>query len=89
MSPFGWGEFLSLAHRLVLQASLESETAEADLRTAISRAYYAAYHAASAYVRANTLIPVAERLTHDKVWTVLARDQDRARAETGQRGDVL
>ncbi len=44
---------------------------EADLRTAISRADYATFHAASAFVRANRLVPDAERLTHDDVWPVI------------------
>lgn len=41
MKPFEWGDYLKLAEALV-----EAETTEAYLRTAISRAYYAAFHAA-------------------------------------------
>ncbi len=87
MSPFVWGEFLSLARRLVGDGSLDRS--EAGLRTAISRAYYATFHAASAFVRANRLVPDAERLTHDKVWAILTSDEDRARADVGQRGNAL
>jgi uncharacterized protein (UPF0332 family) len=40
-----WGGFLALATRMV------TETGEAELRSAVSRAYYSAYNAARRYVR--------------------------------------
>jgi hypothetical protein len=87
VSPFAWDDYLTLAKRLALPA--RGDATEAELRSAISRAYYAAYHAASSYVRAQALVSPAERLTHTKVWDVLARDPATERAEVGQRGDVL
>lgn len=87
MSPFEWGDFLSLAHRLTSRPS--GQATEADLRSAIGRAYYAAYHAASDYVRVRSLVPATERLTHNAVWGTLARDNARERSEAGQRGDAL
>ncbi len=49
---FVWTDYLVLAERLAAR-----DADEAALRTAISRAYYAAYHRASTYVRANILVP--------------------------------
>lgn len=43
-------------------------TDEASQRTAISRAYYAAYHAASEVVRERELCLPNQHLTHDRVW---------------------
>ncbi|MBD0324008.1 MAG: hypothetical protein ICV72_11575 [Aldersonia sp.] len=60
---FDWEEFLAFAEQLV-----ERDADEAALRTAISRAYYAVYHRASAHLRNNVLVPAHERLTHRKVW---------------------
>ena len=55
---FTWQEFADLA------GVLASEADEARQRTAINRAYYAAYHAASAYVRAHALCPPHQHMTH-------------------------
>lgn len=55
-----------------LAASLEAaSTDEASQRTAMSRAYYAAYHAASEIVRTQELCPPSQHLTHDRVWRLL------------------
>ncbi|MDP9364247.1 MAG: hypothetical protein M3Q10_08485 [Chloroflexota bacterium] len=51
---FDWDEFLALAERLNVQGA-----DEATQRTIISRAYYAAYHAASTFVRAEGLLRVS------------------------------
>lgn len=48
---FRWLDFLTLGERLSLTAD-----DEAALRTAISRAYYAAYHEAAAFVRSEGLL---------------------------------
>lgn len=64
---FKWGDFLALAERLAQEADDESAQ-----RTAIGRAYYAAYHEAAAYVRATGL--VRTRHSHEKVWAALADD---------------
>ena len=84
MTPFAWGDFLALARRLARR-----NASEADQRTAISRAYYPVFHAASSFIRAKTLVPPTERLTHDKVWHLLACDPDPDRADVGRRGFVL
>ena len=84
MTPFAWIDFLALARRLARRT-----TSEADQRTAISRAYYAVFHAAPAFIRAKALVPPAERLTHEKVWILLAPDLNLDRAQVGRRGGAL
>lgn len=63
---FNWQEFGDLA--LVLASA---RTDEASHRTVISRAYYAASHEASAYVRAGALYPATQPLTHRLVWRLI------------------
>jgi uncharacterized protein (UPF0332 family) len=84
VTAFTWNDFLVLARRLARR-----KTSEADQRTAISRAYYAVFHAASSFIRAKALVPPSERLTHDKVWNLLATDPDLDRADVGRRGDLM
>jgi hypothetical protein len=79
---FDWEEYLALA------ALLAADTGnEASLRTAISRAYYAAYHAAATYVRTEGLL--RRRHTHQRVWNALAEGPDPERSDAGRRGDLL
>lgn len=52
---------------------------EASSRTAISRAYYAAYHAASQFVRAEGLVPPEQHLAHRLVWQLI-RNSGRPRS---------
>ncbi len=47
---FDWSRYLDLAQELIRQAE-HSPYAEADLRSAISRAYYAAFHQARLYLK--------------------------------------
>ena len=79
---FAWQDFLSLAERLAQDADDDSA-----LRTAIGRAYYAAYHAAADYVRASGILET--RHTHALVWAALAGDPDDARADVGKWGEIL
>ena len=59
MTPFDWTGFLTLAERLATDTG-----DEAAQRTAISRAYYAAYHAAASFVRAQGILTIGHtRLT--------------------------
>ncbi len=60
---FSWQQFAELAVQLAAE-----RRDEASQRTVISRAYYAAYHAASSYVRAEGLAPSDQQLRHDRVW---------------------
>jgi len=82
-SVFDWDDYLTLARRLA------SEPDEASRRSAISRAYYAAYHAAASYVRAKRLVPASRSLSHRLVWAIFATDPDPDRADVGARGRDL
>lgn len=82
MTTFVWGDYLTVARRLAAPP-----TDEADLRTAISRAYYAAYHAAAAFVRAEGILESGH--THVTVWDALAGDAGVDQAEAGRRGHRL
>jgi uncharacterized protein (UPF0332 family) len=53
---FNWQEYHILASNLLAQAD-NSEQKEAVLRSAVSRAYYAAFHAASDYLKASGMYP--------------------------------
>ena len=81
MTVFEWEDFLGLGDRLTQEAN------EAAQRTAISRAYYAAYHAAAAFVRARRILVTAH--THQAVWGALAASSDVDRADVGRMGNRL
>jgi hypothetical protein len=72
--PFAWRHLFGLAEELAQQADDESR-----LRTAINRAYYAAYCTAAEYLLANT--PGLDRtaLTHDTVWHTFRDPSNRDR----------
>ena len=57
-APFDWNEYLSLA------TTLSEKADEASQRTAISRAYYAAFHAATLHAKRNGY----QGGTHRKLW---------------------
>jgi|SRR5580700_6931587 hypothetical protein len=80
---FAWSEYLTLAQRLAQQED------EASQRTAISRAYYAAFHLARRHVaQAHPEVPLPRHgAVHDVVWTTLeqGRREERAAAHGGRR----
>lgn len=81
---FSWDEFGDLA--IWLEAERPSEAGQ---RTAINRAYDAAYHAASTFVHAHALCPPDQHLSHDRVWR-LVRDSGRVHgAEVAKFGFAL
>lgn len=65
-APFNWNEYLNLAN--ILSANGD----EASQRTATSRAYYAAFHAATLHARHNGY---AER-NHGRLWKMYSSDSD-------------
>ena len=79
MTAFDWKtDYLALAG---------DPTDEAALRSAISRAFYAAYHTAAVFVRAKGLLVTGH--THTTVWRALATAPDPTRAAVGTRGMQL
>lgn len=79
---FDWEQYLALARRLAAAAG----PTEADLRTAVSRAYYAAFNRAR--VLAGQQLPSAEG-SHERVWRELERAHDRERMAIGKSGSRL
>lgn len=79
--PFAWRDLLSVAERLAADGD------EASSRSAIGRAYYAAYHAAARYVRQAGLLEVGH--SHRTVWAVLTDQSDAERSDLGLRGAAL
>ena len=65
-APFNWNEYLNLA------TTLSGNADEASQRTAISRAYYVAFHAATLHAKPNGY---AER-SHGRLWKMYAADAD-------------
>ncbi len=75
MTLFNWGEYLRLASELATRSD-----DEAALRSAISRAYYAAYGRAAAYLVARG--EFANRaVTHRNVWEAFKDSSGTARLE--------
>lgn len=75
MTTFDWGEYLRLARDLATRSE-----DEAALRSAISRAYYAAYGRAAAYLVAHG--EIANRaVTHRGVWEAFKDSPETARRE--------
>jgi uncharacterized protein (UPF0332 family) len=63
-APFDWNQYLNLA------AILSAKADEASQRTAISRAYYAAFHAATLHAKPNGY---TER-SHGRLWKMYSSD---------------
>lgn len=76
---FPWEGYLHLANHLAT-----ADFGEAGFRSAISRAYYAAYHAAAVFVRETGILVSGH--THRRVWQSLALEPDAERADIGTRG---
>lgn len=81
---FDWEEFAELA------AWLPGQRAdEASQRTAISRAYYAAYHAASTFIRRHALYASHLQLSHRLVWLLIRQSGGPHSAEVANLGNDL
>jgi uncharacterized protein (UPF0332 family) len=65
-APFNWNEFLNLAN------TLSGNGDEASHRTSISRAYYAAFHAATDHAKANGY----NERSHGRLWKMYGGDAD-------------
>lgn len=67
---FDWAEYLSLAEQL------SRSNDESSQRTAISRAYYFAFHAARDRASANNYRRSEEETTHNSLWTHYERNNN-------------
>lgn len=84
MSPFDWTEFLVVADDLASRGA-----DEATARTAIGRAYYAAFGSARRHLgQAGVTIPQTGA-AHPLVWETFHRSPDRVRRRIANRGRQL
>ena len=94
-SSFDWGDYLELAKRLwdASEAKLAPPPAlrrdEALRRSVISRAYYAAFHPANAYVKRGSSGAGRQGNQHEVTWSTLATSRDSAERLIGHKGDQL
>jgi uncharacterized protein (UPF0332 family) len=80
---FDWAEYLDFARHLI-QAD---NPTEAELRSAISRAYYASFHAARDYlIQAQRLNPLNRQHVHTEGWRVLRTTQYANAVAAAERG---
>ena len=79
--PFSWVDYLSLAERLL------PGTDEADRRTAISRAYYAVFNLANAWLESRRPLPLTVGGRHEQVWAEFNKGSAAAQqvARNGER----
>jgi uncharacterized protein (UPF0332 family) len=77
---FNWGLYLQLAQQL---AGSVDESAH---RTAISRAYYSAYHAVNDHLNANNVATDLQRPSHERVWSVYVKSAQPACKQIGNVG---
>lgn len=81
--PFDWVEYLTLAQRLA------TENGEASQRSAISRAYYAIYHAARSSLEETENFQFSHNNpAHKQVWDAYRR-KGRTHTAVGLNGDRL
>lgn len=94
MSSFNWADLLALARELWDRSEpnrVESDISrtEALRRLVVSRAYYSAFHAAMAYVKAGGRWPTSHGNDHDKTWGELTKSRNRQETLVGNKGDNL
>jgi uncharacterized protein (UPF0332 family) len=77
---FNWSLYLQLAQQL---AGSRDESAH---RTAISRAYYSAFHAVNDHLIANKVVTDPQRPSHERVWSVYVKSSQPACKQIGNVG---
>ncbi len=81
---FDWADYLTLAKEL---ATRDDEAAQ---RSAMSRAYYAAFHSARSFLRQEGVSISNPGLgEHKSVWDAFQNSRDDQRIQIGQRGERL
>jgi len=84
---FQWAEFIDLAKTLGDEAKRDGS--EGKRRSAISRAYYATFHAARDYAVKSFGFDIAERDVHSRLWKALKTQPGKEAPILGQRGEEL
>lgn len=80
--PFDWADYRAVAETLRRNAD------EASLRSAISRAYYCAYHQAVNHLSQHFNFQTSKDKSHDTVWRTF-KEKGRSYAEVWSKGDKL
>lgn len=80
---FNWLQYLGLAQQLAGKAQI-STTQESRLRSAISRAYYAAFILARNYLRDEESISIPERQSHKFVIEQFKNSSEEVRQKIGK-----
>ena len=80
--PFDWADYR------VLAATLRQNADEASWRSAISRAYYSAYHLAVGHLSEHFNFQVSKDKSHDTVWRTFST-KGRTYGEVWNKGDKL
>ncbi len=80
---FDWANYLMLAKRLAREGD------DAALRTAISRAYYAAYNQARRQLAREGVAIPREQDSHKALWDKYRNADDDERRSIGEKGDEL
>src|SRR5258708_38900695 len=75
-----WGLSFQLAQQLA------GSPAESAHRTAISRDYYSAYHAANENLKTNNVATDPQRPSHERVWSVYVKSSQLACKQIGNVG---
>lgn len=84
---FNWIEYLNLARRLA--GTAENPADEAELRSAISRAYYAAFIRARNFLRDRDRLTIPTARTHQYVIAQFQNSPDSRRQKLGNRLEIL
>ena len=82
--PFDWSKFLDLARRLSAET-----TDEASLRSAVSRAYYAAFNTAADRMRQDGKTVPEDGTAHVEVWRYYSGANDQFSRKIGSDGSRL
>jgi len=77
---FDWSNYLQLARQL---GQTQDEAAQ---RTAISRAYYAAFHAADEILKVKDITLDSSRPPHERVWSIYVKSPNRQCIVIGNEG---
>jgi uncharacterized protein (UPF0332 family) len=80
---FNWSSYLLLAQELGGRAD------EAARRSAISRAYYCAFHVANDHLKANSVTLDLKRHSHERVWHVYLKSSKPECVKIGTDGNRL
>ncbi len=84
MAAFDWTNYLLIARQLA-----EQSADDAALRSAVSRAYYAAYNSALNYCNGNSILIVKNKGSHEDLWDAFLSQNSLQLLSVQAKGDRL